>query len=267
MTSLRDTAKSLIPADWRAALVGLIGGSRMLRGLLANSADIAVIEAELADLPTEGWRTFRAGRPTRFTTERVVEIPWALSRYRGERRVLDVGTGFAHPVYTAHLTRLGIPELHGVDLTLRRAPGMRMMRADVRRMPYRDGFFDLVICVSTIEHIGRDNRRYGIGALPSSDGDLAALVEMRRVLHAEGRLLVTVPFGRREDLGWFVQYDRRAWHALLDRAEMREVEVSYYAYEDDGWASCDDPSGLEDRSYGHAGAAGASAVLCAVLVR
>ena len=37
------------------------------------------------------------------TDERLIEIPWVLSRYRGEQRVLDVGYANADPAYLAAL--------------------------------------------------------------------------------------------------------------------------------------------------------------------
>jgi len=59
-------------------------------------------------------------------------------------------------------------------------------------MPFDDEFFDVITAVSTVEHIGLG--RYGDPVAP--DGDREAMEEMRRVLKAGGRLLMTVPCGR-----------------------------------------------------------------------
>lgn len=261
----RALLKQLIPGAWRAPLVGFLGGNRVLRGLLADREDVSVIEAELAALPRD-WTAFRQGIVTAGRTERVVEIPWVISRYRGERRVLDVGPAFALPLYTQRLSALGIPELHGVDLSVRRIPGMRLTRADVRAMPYPDSYFDLVLCISAIEHVGLDNSRYGLQDEPGAAGDIAALRELGRVLAPDGRILITVPFGRREDHSWFRQYDLRRWRALVRDAGMRESETAWYAQDDRGWQRAEDPEALAGRAYGEAGSPGASAVLCAILV-
>ena len=42
------------------------------------------------------------------TDERVVEIPWVLSRLRASGRVLEVGYAFAEPAYLAGLLRAGV---------------------------------------------------------------------------------------------------------------------------------------------------------------
>lgn len=266
VSRVRALAKQLIPGDWRAPLIGVLGGHRLLRMTLANYQDIGVIEAELEGLsPT--WTAFRSGARTVGRTERVVEIPWVISRYRGERRVLDVGPAFALPLYTQRLSSLGIPELHGVDLSVRRIARMRLSRADVRAMPYPDGHFDLVLCISAIEHVGLDNSRYGLADGPDAAGDTAALREMRRVLAPDGRILITVPFGRREDHSWFRQYDLPAWSALVRGGGMTESELSWYAHGDLGWQQVVGPDALSGRSYGESGLPGASAVLCAALIR
>src|SRR5438034_8469243 len=95
--------------------------------------------AELRALDDAVARALAAGEPTRFleappgTDERAVEIPWALSRVRGARRVLDIGSANAQPAYLAGLVAAGIAELVGVDRVEAEVPGMRTVVADVRR--------------------------------------------------------------------------------------------------------------------------------------
>ena len=90
------------------------------------------------------------------------EIPWYLARYRPPERLLDVGYAFAEPAYLAALTRLGASEVVGVDLAETDVPGVRGVVADLRRLPFADSEFGTAICISTLEHIGRDNRVYGL---------------------------------------------------------------------------------------------------------
>src|SRR5207244_691630 len=94
--------------------------------------------------------------------ERSIEIPWCLARYDGERRVLDVGYAFAEPAYLAGLVALGAEELVGVDLAEAEVPGLQPVVADVRRLPFEDGAFELGLCISTLEHVGLDNTVYGV---------------------------------------------------------------------------------------------------------
>jgi SAM-dependent methyltransferase len=197
-------------------------------------------------------------------SERVVEVPWVLSRYRGEGRVLDVGSAYGHPVYLSYLKRLGARSLHGVDLSSRRVNGLTMTRADVRRLPYTARSFELIICVSTIEHIGLDNARYQAVGGREPAGDVTALAEMRRVLHGSGRIFITIPFGRLEYHDWFKQYDLDGWTSLVRKAGLVVDEQAIYAYSESGW-SLAPVNSLPANGYGQLGATAATGVLCASL--
>jgi len=195
--------------------------------------------------------------------ERVIEIPWCLSRYVGEERVLDVGYAFAEPPYLAGLVALGAPELVGVDLATAEVPGLRSMVADVRELPFDEHSFELAICISTLEHIGRDNEIYGLGKQQDDKGASRALQSLHRVLVPGGRLLLSVPCGEEQELGWQVQRPPVDWVKLFEEAGFVVFEDEVYELGDEGWASTStfDPVGVR---YGERGP-GASAVLCAEL--
>jgi SAM-dependent methyltransferase len=198
------------------------------------------------------------------TDERVVEIPWVLSRLRGNGRVLEVGYAFAEPPYLGALLRSGV-ELVGVDLASLEVDGMEKVEADVRALPFGDSSFDQVLLVSTLEHVGADNSVYGLDTEPADAGDacLAALRSLRRVLRGTGSLLCTVPLGEPEDYGWFRQEDERGWTRLFTRAGFFLEEQETYELTPEGWHASPDFDSRGVR-YGARGPA-ASAVLCADL--
>ena len=196
------------------------------------------------------------------TDERVVEIPWVLSRLRTAGRVLDVGYAFAEPAYLAGLLRADI-EVAGVDLAVRDVGPMESVQADIRALPFPDRSFDQVLLVSTLEHIGADNTVYGLAAERDDDSRLVALLELARVLERDGSLLVTVPLGEPGDHGWFRQEDERGWTSLFAGAGLFTEELEAYELGADGWRAAPsfEPEGVR---YGERGPA-ASAVLCADL--
>ena len=126
------------------------------------------------------------------TDERVVEIPWVLSRLVSAGRVLEVGYAYAEPVYLAGLLRAGV-ELVGLDLAERDVDGIERITADVRAVPLPDDSVDQVLLVSTLEHVGADNSGYGLAAEDDPGSRADALRELARVLRPKGSLLVTVP--------------------------------------------------------------------------
>ena len=196
------------------------------------------------------------------TDERVIEIPWVLSRLVPSGRVLEVGYAFAEAPYLAALLRSGV-ELVGVDLARRDVDGIEAVEADVRSLPFEERSFDQVLLVSTLEHVGADNTVYGIDGELDDAGRLTALRELRRVLRSGGSLLVTVPLGEPGDHGWFHQDDVRGWTRLFTRAGLFVEEQEAYELGEDGWAAAPGFRAAGVR-YGERGPA-ASAVLCTEL--
>lgn len=208
----------------------------------------------------------RGERPRRLegppgTDERVVEIPWVLARLR-RGRVLDVGYAFAEPAYLAALLE-ELEDPVGVDLATADVPGMETVVADVRALPFPAAHFDQALLVSTLEHVGADNERYGLEGGGDGAGRAQALRELRRVLRPDGSLLVTVPVGEPEDYGWFRQEDVRGWIRLFVGAGFFVEEQEIYELRADGWSASPAfrPRGVRYAERGPA----ASAVLCAEL--
>jgi SAM-dependent methyltransferase len=196
------------------------------------------------------------------TDERLVEVPWVLSRLR-PGRVLEVGYAFAEPAYLAGLVEAAPGELVGVDLAQADVPGFETAVADARDLPFADASFDQILLVSTLEHIGADNELYGSQAARDESGRGAALRELRRILRPDGSLLVTVPLGEPGDHVWFRQDDIPGWTRLFTDAGYFVEEQEAYELGDEGWRSAPtfEPGGVV---YGARGPA-ASAVLCAEL--
>jgi SAM-dependent methyltransferase len=263
------------PAAREAALAKLRQGTQsragVLRELFATDefARVALLDDALAFARGERLAPREVRGPARpralhappASDERAVEIPWCLARYDGEPRVLDVGYAFAEPAWLAGLVALQADALTGVDLATAKVPGLRSVVADVRELPFEDGSFDLAFCVSTLEHVGRDNEIYDVDAPRDDAGDEAALRELRRVLAKDGRLLVTVPTGAADDQGWQVVRTPEEWIARFERAGFLVFEDELYARAADGWRT----ASLDEARAAHYAEDGAGAVLLAEL--
>jgi SAM-dependent methyltransferase len=172
--------------------------------------------------------------------ERVVEYPWLFSR--GPRgRVLDAGSVMNH----RHVIE---PLLEAADdltiATLAPEPvaftelGVSYLYADLRDLPLRDHWFDDVICLSTLEHVGMDTAIYGAATPRAGDPQAEAaraLRDLLRVTKPGGRVHVSFPFGRSEDLGWLRQLDRAEIDDLFARAGVVAREETVFLHSSDGW--------------------------------
>lgn len=179
--------------------------------------------------------------------ERCVEYPWLFSQFgTSSGRLLDAGSTLNH----ANLVTRPECEARQVHI-LTLAPeqqafwqlGISYFYADLRAIPIRDGYYDEVVCASTLEHVGRDNTLYVAGRRSyeeESGTHLDALDELARVLAPGGRLLVTVPFGRSEDHGTFVQFDAAMLAELIDAFPGSVGPLAFYRYFPDGWQTAEE---------------------------
>lgn len=208
-----------------------------------GAAHVAFLQAMLADQGLLG--DLRAGKrlPRGYGValdERTVEFPWLLAQQpRG--RVLDAGSVLNHP----HVLDAFLPVVDALTIaTLVTEPqtfperGITYLECDLRTMPFADDAFDTVICASTVEHIGMDNALYG-SAVPRAEDPPAeqrrAIAELLRVTAPGGKVLVTVPFGLREDHGWFRQLNEADLMDLLAEVPQDRRTVEIFGYDARGW--------------------------------
>jgi SAM-dependent methyltransferase len=124
-------------------------------------------------------------------SERSVELPWLISRIGKPRRILDIGS--ADGTYTGILYEL-CRDLYLCDTReFTTTVPAQVFVGSAHQLPEAwAGTFDLITCVSVLDHVGLaayDN---------AADSTLLeqTVAEMGRVLAKDGRLLLTVPFGR-----------------------------------------------------------------------
>lgn len=210
--------------------------------------------------------------------ERVVEYPWLISRL-SHGRVLDAGSVLNHP----HILDRVLPEIESLTITtLQPEPqsfperGVDYHYGDLRELPFADESFDAVVCLSTLEHVGMDNSVYGSDVPRATDprGEARrALGELERVSAPGGKLLVSVPFGRREDHGWFRQFDADDLADLLSASRFAGAKTEIFSYSAAGWqrSLTRDAASCRYRDYHHDTtpvadlAAAARAVACVVI--
>jgi Methyltransferase domain len=215
--------------------------------------------------------------------ERVVEYPWVLARLEsGERQLLDAGSTLNHRFL------LDLPVLRTRQIVIYNlAPESVVSRSnvsylygDLRRTILGNESFDEIVCISTLEHVGMDNGRlYSTDPRFSEDktDDWEMVVrEFARLLRPGGRLFLTVPYGRYQNLGWLQQFDRSRIGRLLDTLHGFGVaDACYYRYAPTGWqvadadtcADCEYYDVHRGRSPDPDGAAAARAVACVEVTR
>jgi SAM-dependent methyltransferase len=152
--------------------------------------------------------------------------------------------------------------------------GVSYVFADLRSLPIRDGAYDRVLSISTLEHVGLDLDHFGAAAELAEDPQreaLAAAGELRRVVRAGGEVLLTVPVGAPERFAWVRTLSPDELDELVARFDPAAAEVAYFRH-DGGWRRSD-REGVSDARYrDHLGGApvrdrvvAAEAVACVAL--
>ena len=145
--------------------------------------------------------------------ERALELPLALATAQQAPRgwILDAGCGL-----TSSLTAdSDVTRLVQVTAGWRHSPIRgRAVTGDLRALPFRDASFPCVLCLSTLEHVGQDNRKYGM-LWDHPGGMLDAARELWRVLAVGGSLMASVPYGQPEDRDWYRIVGRDELHDLI----------------------------------------------------
>jgi SAM-dependent methyltransferase len=179
--------------------------------------------------------------------ERIVEYPWLFANLKKEKTIfLDAGSTFNYEyllnnklienkekyIYTFY------PEEKSYNYK-RISYGY----GDLRNLPFKDNFFEEIVCQSTIEHIDMDNSMYGYDLKSTLDvvtnksyEYLKVIEELLRVLKIDGQLLLTFPYGKFENHGFFQQFDDEMVRRITD--EMKDLgsyELTFFKYLPDGW--------------------------------
>ena len=121
-----------------------------------------------------------------------------------------------------------------------------------------------------------DNTIYGADNLRADNPRYearCALTELERVLAPGGKLLLSVPFGKREDHGWFRQFDADDLADLLSASRLADPKTEIFSYSATGWqrSLARDAASCRYRDYHHDTttvadlAAAARAVACVVI--
>jgi SAM-dependent methyltransferase len=222
--------------------------------------------------------------------ERVVEYPWlfervaALAHGAAPCRALDAGSVLNHWRVLDRWRAAGFPPVSIVTLGYERfaqvSDDVRYEFADLRLLPYRDEWFTIVLCLSTIEHVGLDNRIYGSAVSAASNPTAEArraMAELHRVTARGGTLLLSVPFGARSNRGWFRVLDVADLEQLTSVPGWERKQARFFRATIDGWretnageagaAGYNEPSHREGQRTAPAWVAGAEAVVLVELMR
>jgi len=175
--------------------------------------------------------------------ERTVEYPWFFSRLKDDEiTILDAGSALNH-VDILRLKCLQNRKLYLSTLSFEGFETAKLIPSyvyeDIRRVCFKDNFFDAVVSISTLEHVGMDNTFLYTPDQSKRENDryafIKAVIEIKRVLKSGGSFYVTLPYGRFQNLGWFQIFDAEMLQKFIDAFAPAEFYRTYFQYEGNQW--------------------------------
>lgn len=166
---------------------------------------------------------------TESRSERIVEIPLVLNNIPREKsKILDIGCRYS--LLPIQLSSMG-HKVYGIDIYpyQRKHPNLHFFRGDFLEAHFRNNFFDVVISLSTIEHIGLGYYKEKLNIHADRD----AVEKVKRILKPKGTFLLTVPFGKPMDSNWYRVYDRKRIMNLLSSFQISTWKV--FAEKQSSW--------------------------------
>jgi len=162
--------------------------------------------------------------PYNNTAERSIEIPIILdflSNGKIEDKLLEVGNVLCN--YENEYNKISRTVIDKYEV----ADGV--VNIDLMDVSDVDKY-DLIVSVSTIEHIGQNWNNFECSIERDLEAPLKAIVKTYALLNIAGKAIITVPFGKFTDGIWYIQFNQDYLELLTRKYELPEVaiQVSYF---------------------------------------
>lgn len=190
--------------------------------------------------------------------ERCIEYLWVLSRLELIENknpiYLDAGSSLNHEFILRH-DSIRNKKLHiftlSPEVTRVVDENISYIYGDLRDLPTKDNFYDAIVSISAIEHVGFNNSIFSENPKfieDSPEDYIKVLKELWRSLKVNGQLMITLPFGKYQKFQTFQQYDLKLLNEFESQIEAPVAERVFYKYTPDGWI-LSDPVGCADSEY------------------
>jgi len=221
-------------------------------------------------------------------SERLIEVPWAAQSLRNAKKILDIGfamssfdwLGLLLAAQSRKGTSIAAADIVRPERVASRYPqswqqqvlSVPVTIGDIRSCPLPQNHFDLVTCISTIEHIGFDEasiddpnsafnrartaREVAETRSPTVNKDV--LAAFYRVLQVAGKVIISVPMGQggptllKDSLGLYTkqwEYEQNSWNELISQPGFTVKDQRFFALGDDKcWSEVAGPEQLNQQT-------------------
>jgi hypothetical protein len=175
--------------------------------------------------------------------ERIIEYPWFFSRLPKDGGViLDAGSVLNYDYLLDNVVFRNKDIFISTLYPEKRCFWKKCVSyvyEDLRYTCFKNNYFNWIVSLSTIEHIGMDNTflytRDETKKEAMTSAYLSAVKEYYRILKKGGILYLSFPFGEKKNHGWFQIFDSKMVNELIEVFGPASYYEYYFKYEESGW--------------------------------
>lgn len=166
---------------------------------------------------------------------RIVEISFVLQNIPDNKNLKIMDFGCAESALPLQLASLGY-HVTGFDLQDYgfKHPNFHFVKGDFLKNKTVDSLFDIAVAISSVEHAG-------LGSYDSpvfSGGDIKIIEEIHKKLKNNGKLIITLPFGKKFKDKFMRRYDYHSLQNLLKGFKIIKEEYYIRNKEKTIWTEC-----------------------------
>ena len=179
--------------------------------------------------------------------ERIIEYKWIfneLKKTKNKLNLLDAGSTINFPDIINRIKKkykITIQTLYPENYSFY-DQGISYVYDDLTIKIFKENHFDIITCISTLEHVGFDNSIYNYSKKTSirkkNINYLKVIENFRHCLKKNGILLLTIPYGKHQKFDSLQQFDEKMLKKIISKFKPRVKKIIYAKYSSGRWGAC-----------------------------
>ena len=181
--------------------------------------------------------------PITYLDERIIEIPWIIKKLSNLKgKLLDAGSTLNHEYILKKINKnfkIYIQTLFPEKNNFKNL-GVNYIYGDLAKNNFKKNFFDVITCISTLEHVGFDNSLYRSKGKKDIDKNIKnkhikVFKNLIKILKPNGHLFITVPFGKKANYLNLQQFDQKKLNKMFEESKFKKIFIEYYIFKYKEW--------------------------------
>jgi len=188
--------------------------------------------------------------------ERLIEYKWIfneLTKSSKKLNLLDAGSTLNFPIIIEKLKNrynITIQTLYPENYSFY-DEGISYIYEDLTKKKFNKNTFDIITCISTLEHVGFDNsiysnRRKKISKNKNKLNYLKVIDNFQFILKTGGVLLLTMPYGAPKEYKNLQVFDEKKINNIIKKFKPQKSFIKYANFNQGIWKECSSAECLRD---------------------